>query len=151
MALMLLHRAEAPRLTFKIGGVMGDPERRCGDRITIDDTAIMSASHDAFITGISWRYDSAGFTQDLEAVDAASLYPTLTVTAISCWAPTKSALAPCPHTCSTEASIMAFPGVPADLTDGNVLSASWLNQLADCAAYLQGIGRRRTSAFGAMA
>ena len=35
---------------------------------------------------------------------------------------------------------MAFPGVPADLTDGNVLSASWLNQLADCAAYLQGIG-----------
>ena len=75
VALMLLHRAEAPRLTFKIGGVMGDPERRCGDRITIDDTAIMSASHDAFITGISWRYDSAGFTQDLEAVDAASLYP----------------------------------------------------------------------------
>lgn len=35
---------------------------------------------------------------------------------------------------------MAYPGTPADVSDGNILSASYLNQLADCAAYLQGIG-----------
>lgn len=75
VALMLLHRSEAPRLSFKLGGCPGKPSRNCGDRITINDAKIMSASRQAFITGISWRLDSGSFLQDIEAVDAASLYP----------------------------------------------------------------------------
>lgn len=75
VALMLLHRAEAPRLTFRLGGCPGDPTRRCGDRITISDAYVMTSDRDAFITAISWRVDNSGFVQDIEAVDAATLYP----------------------------------------------------------------------------
>jgi hypothetical protein len=42
---------------------------------------------------------------------------------------------------------MAFPGVPADTSDGSYLSAAWLNQLADCAAYLQGVGEPSNTGF----
>ncbi len=75
LAQALLHRSEAPRLTYKLRGCPGKPSRRCGDRITINDAAIMSAARDAFITGISWRLTRNGFTQDIEAIDAAGLFP----------------------------------------------------------------------------
>lgn len=75
LALALLHRSEAPRLSYRLRGCPGKPSRRCGDRITINDTAIMSSGRDAFITGISWRLTQNGFTQDIEAIDAAGLYP----------------------------------------------------------------------------
>ncbi len=35
----------------------------------------MSASRTAFITAINWRLNGNGFVQDIEAIDAASLYP----------------------------------------------------------------------------
>jgi len=70
-----LHRSEAPRLTYRLRGCPGKPSRRVGDRITINDTAIMSSGRDAFITGISWRMTQNGFTQDIEAIDAAGLFP----------------------------------------------------------------------------
>ena len=75
LALAQLHRSEAPRLTYRLRGCPGKPSRRCGDRITINDTAIMSSARDAFITGISWRLTQNGFTQDIEAIDAAGLFP----------------------------------------------------------------------------
>ncbi len=75
LAQAMLQRSEAPRLTYKLRGCPGKPARRCGDRITINDAAIMSAGRDAFITGISWRLTRNGFTQDIEAIDAAGLYP----------------------------------------------------------------------------
>jgi hypothetical protein len=75
VALMLLHRGEAPRLSYRLSGCPGKANRRCGDRVTIDDSMVMSATRDAFITAISWRLDRTGFTQEIEAVDAAQLYP----------------------------------------------------------------------------
>lgn len=75
LAMFLLHRSERPRLTFKLRGCPGKPSRRCGDLITINDTAIMSSARTAFLTGISWRLTANGFTQDLEAIDAGTLYP----------------------------------------------------------------------------
>ena len=52
----------------------GDPQRRLGDRLTIDDPAIMTDERDVFVTSINWRLGSSGFSQSLEAVDAADLY-----------------------------------------------------------------------------
>lgn len=75
LALFLLHRSEYPRLTYKLTGVPGNPARMCGDRITVNDSVTMSAGRDAYITGVSWRLTANGFTQDIEATDAANLYP----------------------------------------------------------------------------
>jgi len=35
----------------------------------------MSSARNAFISAINWRLTQNGFTQDIEALDAASLYP----------------------------------------------------------------------------
>ena len=75
LAHFLLRRSEAPRLTYKLRGCPGKSSRRCGDLVTINDTAIMSSSRTAFITAINWRLTQNGFSQDIEAIDAASLYP----------------------------------------------------------------------------
>lgn len=75
LALYLLHRSEYPRLTYRLRGCPGKSARRCGDRITINDTALMSTARDAFVTGITWRLTGNGFYQDLECIDAAGLYP----------------------------------------------------------------------------
>ncbi len=76
LAHFLLRRSEYPRLTWKLGQCPGNPARRLGDRITINDTAIMSASRDAWITAISWRLSATGgFTQDIEALDTWMVYP----------------------------------------------------------------------------
>jgi len=75
LAHFLLRRSEAPRLTYKLKGCPGKSSRRCGDLVTINDTAIMSAARTAFISGISWRLNQNGFTQDLEMLDAQGLYP----------------------------------------------------------------------------
>jgi hypothetical protein len=75
LASFLLAQSERPRLTYRLRGCPGKPWRRPGDRITIDDPSVMSAGRDAFVTAISWRLSSSGFGQDLEAVDAAQLYP----------------------------------------------------------------------------
>ena len=75
LAHFLLRRSEAPRLTYRLKGCPGKSSRRCGDLVTINDTAIMSSSRTAFITGISWRLTVNGFTQDIEAMDAANYAP----------------------------------------------------------------------------
>jgi len=75
LALFLLNRCEYPRLTYKLQGCPGKPTRRCGDRVTIDDSEMMSATRDVFVTAISWRLNNSGFQQDLEAVDCLQLFP----------------------------------------------------------------------------
>lgn len=42
---------------------------------------------------------------------------------------------------------MAYPGTPSPLSDGNYLPSSWLNSLAACAAYLQGVGEPSNTGF----
>jgi hypothetical protein len=76
LAEFLRDRHETPRLFWKIDGYRGDPARRLGDRITVDDASVMDASREVFVTAIDWRYDrNTGFRQTgLEAVDATDLY-----------------------------------------------------------------------------
>ena len=75
LAHFLLRRSEAPRLTYKLRGCPGKSSRRCGDLVTINDTAIMSSARNAFISAINWRLTQNGFTQDIEALDSSSMYP----------------------------------------------------------------------------
>lgn len=65
----LRDRYELPRLSWVLRNVPGVPGRRLGDRITIGNADAMSASRDAFITGIPWRLSARGFVQDLELID----------------------------------------------------------------------------------
>ena len=75
VARFLLHRLERPRLTFKLGGCLGKPARRLGDKITINDGGVMTSARDAFITSIKWQLNDSGFVQDIEAIDAAQMHP----------------------------------------------------------------------------
>lgn len=75
LAEFLRDRQELPRLVFVASGVPGDPTRRLGDRITLDDSKTMSSSRDGFLTGVQWRLDKDGFWQDLTLLDATTLYP----------------------------------------------------------------------------
>lgn len=75
LSAMLKDWSEAPRVWFKISSATGNPARRLGDRITLNDAGAGS-SLDGFITSLGWRYSATtGFTQDLECVSAAGLYP----------------------------------------------------------------------------
>lgn len=66
----LRDRHQLPRLFATVSGTSGRPQRRLGDRITINDTDAMSAAWEVFIIGINWRYSSAGFVNDLEIMAA---------------------------------------------------------------------------------
>lgn len=75
LAAMLRDWSELPRLFIQIQNAVGNPARRLGDRITLNDTGA-GAAQDAFITAINWRYsEKAGFTQTLDCVAASNLYP----------------------------------------------------------------------------
>jgi hypothetical protein len=65
---------ETPRLFYNLTQVLGLPARRLGNRITINDSEVMSAARDAFVIGIQWTFSKSGFTQDIELVDAAAIY-----------------------------------------------------------------------------
>lgn len=77
IAQFLLDRYERPRLAYKLSGMPGNPVRIPGDRVTINDASVMSSSRAAIVIGLMWRYGEMSYTMDLEAVDAASLYPYL--------------------------------------------------------------------------
>lgn len=74
LAELLRDTQETPRLSYSVSGLQGDPARRVGDRVTIDDDQVMSAARDAFVTGITWTFDRNGFRQTLDAVDADSVF-----------------------------------------------------------------------------
>jgi hypothetical protein len=75
LAAFLRDRYELPRLFYKMHGVPGDPARRLGDRIEIDDPSIMTTAREAFLTAIAWKADDTGFGQEIEAMDSAQLFP----------------------------------------------------------------------------
>ena len=72
---MLADWQDTPRLLFTLAGCPGKPTRALGQRVTISDANSLSSNRDGFITGISWHYDTRGYMQDLELVDATSYYP----------------------------------------------------------------------------
>lgn len=71
----LRDRYQAPRLVWHLRDVPGEPGRRLGDRVTVANSYAMSSSRQGFITGINWRLSERGFVQDLDIIDATSLYP----------------------------------------------------------------------------
>ena len=75
LAHFLLNQSEYPRLKYRMAGCPGKSSRRLGDLVTINDSGVMSATRDAFLTAVSWRLGAQGFSQDLEAIDASQLYP----------------------------------------------------------------------------
>ena len=77
LAQRILDLSEYPRLQFVLAGCTGNPERRLGDRITIDHTGIagfITATLDAYVIGMRWNLDNQGFTQDLESVQASNIF-----------------------------------------------------------------------------
>lgn len=76
LAQFVLDRQEEPTLFYLVEGVQGDPERRLGDRVTVNDSEQMDSARDAIVIGIDWSYSAqGGFKQTLMAVDVAGLYP----------------------------------------------------------------------------
>lgn len=74
LAQLILDRHEYPRLTYRLTGVPGNAARRPGDRITVNDSSVMSSGREAIITGVSWRYGGQVYTMDITAIDAANIY-----------------------------------------------------------------------------
>ena len=66
---------ERPRLFFQVDGIPGAAGRRLGDRLTVNDTSVMSAARDGFVLSVNWTLGASGFRQGYELVDATSLYP----------------------------------------------------------------------------
>lgn len=76
VAQFMLRRLEYPRVTLMLSGAHGQPAMRLSDRITITDASTLSSSQAAIVTGIAWSLSfRGGFTQDVEAIQVASLYP----------------------------------------------------------------------------
>jgi len=77
LAQRILDLSEYPRLQFVLAGCTGNPERRLGDRITIDHTGIagfITATLYAYVIGLRWNLDNQGFVQDLETVQASNIF-----------------------------------------------------------------------------
>lgn len=74
LAEFLRDTQETPKLTYTLTNLLGKPSRRPGERIRIDDSEVMSAPHDAYITAITWSVGAFGYRQSLEAIDAANVY-----------------------------------------------------------------------------
>jgi len=74
----LLDSQDTPMMTFTLSGLLGDPERELGQRITINDSNVMDSGTDVYVTAIRWRLSrAAGFKQDLECVEVQPLHPFL--------------------------------------------------------------------------
>lgn len=74
LAEYLRDRYQAPRLYMRVRNVDGDPSRRMGDRLTINDADMMSSGRDGLVVGITWSLDGGGFRQDLDLIDAGGLF-----------------------------------------------------------------------------
>lgn len=74
LAEFLRDTQEIPRLSFTVQGLLGEPGRRLGDRIAIDDGEVMSAPREAYVTGIGWSFDSKGYRQTIDAIDADGVF-----------------------------------------------------------------------------
>lgn len=76
LANFVLGRQEVPQLYAVVSGTQGSPELEIGDLVTVDDSELMSSSHDFIVIGIDWSVSpSSGFRQDLLLVSKEGLYP----------------------------------------------------------------------------
>lgn len=76
LAQFMLRRLERPRVTMRLAQCAGVPALRLSDRITVTDANTLSSSQAAIVTAITWSLSlRGGFTQDIEAVQVANLYP----------------------------------------------------------------------------
>jgi hypothetical protein len=80
LAEMMRDWSQAARLKYQMSNVVGNPERKLGDLITISDSIMLAAGNrTAYITGLAWKWDSTGFVHtSIDCVDAATLYPNAT-------------------------------------------------------------------------
>lgn len=77
LAEMMRDWSQAVRLKYQLSNVVGNPERKLGDLITISDTIMLAAGNKtAYITGLAWKWDKSGFSHtSIDCIDAATLYP----------------------------------------------------------------------------
>ena len=76
LAQFMLRRLERPRVTMLLSQCPGVSALRLSDRITVTDANTLSSSTAAIVTGIAWSLSlRGGFTQDIEAIQVAHLYP----------------------------------------------------------------------------
>jgi hypothetical protein len=77
LAEMMRDYSQGVRLKYQLSNVVGNPERKLGDLITISDTIMLAAGNKtAYITGLSWKWDKSGFSHtSIDCIDAATLYP----------------------------------------------------------------------------
>lgn len=74
---LIVSQYELPLLTYKINKAIGFSILELGDRITITDAKILTGSRQAFVTEIQSNYSSAGWFQNIVAVDADRLFSEL--------------------------------------------------------------------------
>ena len=66
---------ELPRLFYNVSGTQGNPLRTLGERLRVMDAETMGVGYrEGFIIGVNWTFTQAGYLQDVELVDADSLY-----------------------------------------------------------------------------
>lgn len=77
LAEMMRDYSQGVRLKYQLSNAVGNPERKIGDLITISDTIMLpDGNKTAYITGLSWQWDSSGFKHtSIDCIDAATLYP----------------------------------------------------------------------------
>ena len=77
LAEMMRDYSQGVRLKYQLSNVVGNPERKLGDLITISDTIMLAAGNKtAYITGLAWKWDKSGFSHtSIDCIDAATLYP----------------------------------------------------------------------------
>lgn len=64
----LRDRLETPQLTWAAQNLLGNPARRLGDYVWVNEGQI-APQREALLTAIGFRLDKGGFWQDVEAVD----------------------------------------------------------------------------------
>lgn len=69
--------SQTPRLQYQLLNAIGNPERRLGDLITISNPIMFpDGNRTGFITGLSFKLDTAGFTHtSIDCIDAATIFP----------------------------------------------------------------------------
>lgn len=76
LAQFLLDQYVAPRAQLTVSGVPGRPALRLGQRVTVTDALMASASRAMLLTRIDWQAGQAGFVQNLQGQDVTGgLYP----------------------------------------------------------------------------
>ena len=76
LAQFLLDTSLLPNFRVNITGLIGDPDLHIGDKVQITDSGYTTgAGHvDAFVTGIDWKADDKGFTQNVELIGYDSVF-----------------------------------------------------------------------------